>query len=57
MRCGRVGLQDRSATRRLFLRGNLPVVNRCLKHPLAAEQSGVERVCRARITDDGHVIL
>ena len=57
MCCGSAGLQDRRATGGLFLRGDLAVVDRGFKRRFAAEQSGVEGVGGAGITDDGHVIL
>ena len=57
MRCGRTRLQYRRSTRGLFSRRDLAVVDRRFKRRALAQQTGVECVCRARIADDGNVIL
>src|ERR1044072_1920483 len=55
--CRSACLENGSATRSLFLCGDLAVVNSCFERRFTAEQSRIEGVCRAWITDNRDVIL
>src|ERR1041384_568185 len=57
MGCCSARLENGSAAGGLFLRGDLAIVDRCFQRRFAIEQSGIEGICRPRITDHSDVIL